>query len=240
MQQLPLGVRLPDRAVFASFLPARNGQAVEHLHRAADARIAGTTWLCGPNGAGKTHLLQAVCAQANSTMSAAYVPLRDLGRLGIGVLDGLRQLECLCLDDVDEVVGQLEWERALFGVLREIEESGGRLGAAAQAPPALLRWALPDLGSRFSASAIFQLRVLDETEQQAALQLRARLRGFELPDETSRWLQRRYPRDMRKLYELLDTLDEAALVAQRRLTVPFIREVLGLVQADGQGGDSSS
>ena len=240
MQQLPLGVRLPDRAVFASFLPARNGQAVEHLHLAADARIAGTTWLCGPNGAGKTHLLQAVCAQANTTMSAAYVPLRDLGRLGIGVLDGLRQLECLCLDDVDEVVGQLEWERALFGVLREIEESGGRLVTAAQAPPALLQWALPDLGSRFSASAIFQLRVLDEAEQQAALQLRARLRGFELPDETSRWLQRRYPRDMRKLYELLDTLDEAALVAQRRLTVPFIREVLGLVQADGQGGDSPS
>jgi DnaA family protein len=240
MQQLPLGVRLPDRAVFASFLPARNGQAVEHLRRAADARVAGTIWLCGPNGAGKTHLLQAVCAQANTTMSAAYVPLRDLARLGIGVLDGLRQLECLCLDDIDEVVGQLEWERALFGVLREIEESGGRLVTAAQAPPALLQWALPDLGSRFAASAIFQLRVLDETEQQAALQLRARLRGFELPDETSRWLQRRYPRDMRKLYELLDTLDEAALIAQRRLTVPFIREVLGLVQADGQGGDPSS
>ena len=68
--------------------------------------------------------------------------------------------------------------------------------------------------------------MLDEAGQQAALQLRARLRGFELPEETSRWLQRRYPRDMRKLYERLDTLDEAALVAQRRLTVPFIREVL--------------
>jgi DnaA-homolog protein len=237
MQQLSLGVRLPDRAVFASFLPARNGQALEHLRQAAAAQIAGATWLCGPPGAGKTHLLQAVCAQAGTRMSAGYVPLRELGRLGVGVLDGLRHLECLCLDDVDQVAGQLEWERELFGVLREIEESGGRLIAAAEAPPALLRWALPDLGSRFSASAIFQLRVMDEGERQAALQLRARLRGFELPEETSRWLQRRYPRDMHKLYELLDTLDEAALVAQRRLTVPFIREVLRL-QANGQSGDS--
>jgi DnaA family protein len=58
------------------------------------------------------------------------------------------------------------------------------------------------------------------------LQLRARLRGLELPEETWQWLQRRVPRDMRTLYELLDTLDEAALSAQRRLTVPFIREVL--------------
>jgi DnaA family protein len=228
MQQLPLGVRLPDRAVFASFLPARNGQAVEHARQVANAEVAGTTWLCGLGGAGKSHLLQAVCAQASTTMRAGYVPLAELGQLGVGVLEGLRQLECLCLDDVDGVVGQLEWERAIFGVLREIEESGGRLVVSAEAPPALLKWALPDLGSRFSASAIFQLRVLDEVEQQAALQLRARLRGFDLPEETSRWLQRRFPRDMRKLYELLDTLDEAALVAQRRLTVPFIREVLRL------------
>jgi DnaA family protein len=52
------------------------------------------------------------------------------------------------------------------------------------------------------------------------------LRGLELPDETWHWLQRRLPRDMRTLYGLLDTLDEAALAAQRRLTIPFIREVL--------------
>jgi DnaA-homolog protein len=226
VQQLPLGVRLPDRAVFTSFLPARNGQAVEHLRRVANAQIAGTSWLCGPPGAGKTHLLQAVSAQASTTMRTGYLPLKELARLGIGVLEGLRQIDCLCIDDIDQVVGEQEWERALFSVLQGSEESGGRLIAAAESPPALLRWALPDLGSRFSASAVFQLRVLNEAEQQAALQLRARIRGVELPDETSRWLQRRYPRDMRKLYELLDTLDEAALVAQRRLTIPFIREVL--------------
>jgi DnaA family protein len=228
MQQLPLGVRLPDRAVFSSFLPARNGQAVDHLRGMADAHIAGTSWVCGPDGAGKTHLLQAVSAKASTIMRAGYLPLKELVRFGVDVLEGLRQLECLCIDDVDSVVGQREWERAIFGVLQGIEEGGGRLIAAAESPPALLKWALPDLGSRFSASAVFQLRVLDEAEQQAALQLRARLRGVELPDETSRWLQRRYPRDMRKLYELLDTLDEAALVAQRRLTIPFIRKVLGL------------
>jgi DnaA family protein len=228
MQQLPLGVRLPDRAVFTSFLPARNGQVVDHLRRMADGQIAGTSWVCGPHGAGKTHLLQAVSAQASATLRTGYLPLKELVRFGVEVLEGLRQLECLCIDDIDAVVGQREWERAIFGVLQGIEEGGGRLIAAAESPPALLQWALPDLGSRFAASAVFQLRVLDEAEQQAALQLRARLRGVELPDETSRWLQRRYPRDMRKLYELLDTLDEAALVAQRRLTIPFIREVLGL------------
>jgi DnaA family protein len=225
MRQLPLGVRIPDRAVFASFLPARNAQAVDHLQRVARGEISGASWICGPAGAGKTHLLQAVCVQASESQRAGYFPLAELRAHGTEVLEG-PQLDCLCLDDVDAVIGDPQWERALFGIFREFDERGARLVAAAASPPALLKWSLPDLGSRFGASAVFQIRVLDENEQHDALQLRARLRGFELPDETARWLQRRFPRDMRTLYELLDTLDEAALVAQRRLTVPFIRSVL--------------
>jgi DnaA-homolog protein len=226
MQQIPLGLRLPDRAVFASFLPARNAEALAHARRIAAGAAAGLSWLCGPPAAGKTHLLQAICAAASARAAAGYLPLAELASLGVGVLEGVPQLACLCIDDVDALAGRLEWERALFGVLREIEDAGGALVLAAAAPPALLPWALPDLGSRCAAAAVLQLRPLDEGEQQAALQLRARLRGVELPAATLRWLQRHFPRDMRSLYELLDTLDVAALAAQRRLTVPFIREVL--------------
>jgi DnaA family protein len=226
MRQLPLGVRIPDRAVFATFLPARNAEVTEHLARLARGESAGTAWLCGLQGTGKSHLLQAACVQASETMRAAYFPLAELRALGVEVLEGAAQFDCVCIDDMDAVTGSLEWERALFGILREIEERGARLVVSAASPPSLVQWALPDLGSRFTASLVFQLRALDEEEQQEALRLRAHLRGFELPDETSRWLQRRFPRDMRALYELLDTLDEAALIAQRRLTVPFIRSVL--------------
>jgi len=247
VRQLPLGIRVPDRAVFASFFEGSNAEALSYVSRIAAGAQGGVTWLCGPNGAGKTHLLQASCvaadeggvgggvaraatatsAQSRGEMRAGYFPLRELSSLGVGILEGLPEIDCVCLDDIDAVAGRDEWERALFALYRETEDRGGRLLASAVAPPALLPWSLPDLGSRFSASTIFQLRVLDEDEQRQALQLRARVRGFELPDETARWLQRRFPRDMRTLYELLDTLDEAALVAQRRLTIPFIRSVLG-------------
>ena len=266
MQQIPLGVRIPDRAVFETFFPGRNAQAVEYAmgiagrggasvgeaaagrHRGGGSHAAqgvgpeavadfgaalttdvGTpavTWLCGPTSVGKTHLLQSIVARASRRGRAGYLPLIELAPLGVGVLDGLTSLVCLCLDDLDRVVGQLDWEKTLFGLLREIQERDGNLVVSAQAPPALLPWALGDLGSRFTAAAIFKLYELDEDEQQKALQLHAHVRGFELPDDTARWLQRRFPRDMRTLYGLLDTLDEAALVAQRRLTVPFIRSVL--------------
>jgi len=249
MQQLPLGVRIPDRAVFESYFSGQaNAQAVEHAMRIASGvaasgpdgttarggvsgagREVGTqavTWLCGPTSVGKTHLLQAIVARASTRGRAGYFPLIELAPLGVGVLEGLTSLDCICLDDLDQVAGQLDWEKTLFGLLREIQERDSSLVVSAKAPPALLPWSLRDLGSRFTAAAIFQLHELDEDDQQKALQLHAHVRGFELPDDTARWLQRRFPRDMRTLYSLLDTLDEAALVAQRRLTVPFIRSVL--------------
>lgn len=226
MRQLPLGIRTPDRAVFASFLAGRDAQAVEHLRSLAQGAAGGAAWICGPSGAGKTHLLQATCVLASERLRAGYLPLREVGPLGSGALEGLTELDCLCVDDLDAVAGNPEWEHALFGLHREMEERGGRLVAAAQVPPALVRWALGDLGSRWAASAVFQLRGLEETERTRALQLRARARGLELPDGTAQWLQRRFPRDMRTLYDLLDTLDEAALIERRRLTVPFIRSVL--------------
>jgi DnaA family protein len=72
------------------------------------------------------------------------------------------------------------------------------------------------------------VHALDEHAREAALKLRARHRGLELPGDTARYLLKRSRRDMASLYELLDKLDLEALRAKRRLTIPFVREVLEL------------
>ncbi|MGC1460321.1 MAG: DnaA regulatory inactivator Hda [Steroidobacteraceae bacterium] len=226
MDQLPLGLRPADRAVFDTFWPTGNEQLLAHLKAVARGAAAGVTWLAGAHASGKSHLLQAVCALAPATRRCGYFPLAQLAALGPAALEGLPRLDLVCLDDVQRAAGDAHWERALFGLHRELEDSGGALLAAAPEAPALLPWGLADLGSRFTAAAIFALRPLEEAAQREALMLRAKVRGFELPEDVARWLQQRYPRDMGTLYQLLDTLDSAALVAQRRLTLPFIRSVL--------------
>jgi DnaA-homolog protein len=85
---------------------------------------------------------------------------------------------------------------------------------------------LADLASRLNGGVVLTLQALDEQEQLAALQLRAQLRGFELPEETGQFLLRRLPRNMTALCNFLDELDAASLVAQRRLTVPFVKAVM--------------
>jgi DnaA-homolog protein len=232
MQQLPLAMRLRERSVFESFVAGPNLEAVEHLRAIADgtAAVAGaeTFWLSGPAGVGKSHLLQAVCARAQrADRVVAYLPLAELRALGAETLEGWQHARLVALDDLSAVAGERDWEQRLFGMHREAQERGAVLIAAAIEPPLRLRFALPDLASRFAAATLLPLRALDEAQQREALRLRARARGLELPEETALYLQRRFPRDLPTLYQLLDTLDQAALQAQRRVTVPFIRSVLG-------------
>ena len=226
MKQLTLGVQLKERATFASFLTARNTELVAHLQHVAAARPAGATWIAGPHTAGKSHLLQAVCAALPAGVHAAYLPLETLLPFGPGALDGAENLELACYDDVQTIAGSAEWEERLFSVWQRASERGTTLLFAARENPAHVAYELADLKSRLASSVVFPVRELNDEEQIAALNLRAHLRGFELPAETARYLQRRFPRDMRTLCEILDTLDDAAFAAQRRITVPFIRDVI--------------
>lgn len=227
MKQLPLAMRLRERAVFDSFVAGANLAAVEQLRALARGASAGVYWLSGAQGVGKTHLLQATCAMARSAgADTAYLPLSQLVALGPETLEGWHSSRVVALDDLAAVAGRRDWEQGLFRLYREAEERGAALLASAAAPPLLLNFSLPDLGSRFAAATLLPLRALDESEQRQALRLRARARGLELPEETALYLQRRFRRDLATLYELLDAIDEAALQAQRRLTVPFIRQVL--------------
>lgn len=230
MQQLPLGVRLRDRANFASFVPGENGGLVrwlESLARGEAPLTSRVALLQGAEGAGKTHLLLAATALASARSRAGYVDLPDLREAGPAVLDGWQGLDFLAVDDLQAVIGEPAWEAALFRLYRDFDERGAVLLFASERPPATLPWTLSDLRTRVLGSTTHAVQELDEPGRLEALKTRAALRGVELPAETLRYLQRRFPRDMRTMYALLDTLDDAALSAQRRLTVPFVREVLG-------------
>lgn len=231
MRQLTLGVGIRNRASFATFQAAAAPEALLHLQRLA-AGQPGIVWLYGPRAVGKSHLLQAVCAVSAPGLRVGYFPLAEMvtpaqqSQLRAS-LDGWQSLNICCVDDIDRAVGDEQLERALFSLYREIEEAGSALVVSALGPPASLAWRLADIGSRFGAAHIYRLRELTEPEQMLALRQRAQQRGLQLPDETIRYLQRRFPRDMRSLCEVLDRLDAASLAEQRRITVPFVRQVLG-------------
>ena len=224
MSQLALPLQLADYAVFDTFLAAGNEPAVDYLASLVDAAPGQGAWLWGAPATGKSHLLQATCERFADR--AAYVPLADLAAAGPALLEGLDSRQLVCIDDVDRVAGDDRWERGLFVLCNALLEAGHHLVVSAAAAPRETGIALPDLRSRLQRLATFHIRPLDDAARMAALQLRAGHRGLELPEDTARFLMARSRRDMQSLYALLDKLDLEALRAQRRLTIPFVRDVL--------------
>jgi DnaA family protein len=235
MQQLPLSMRLRDSARFENFVPGANAEVCELLAAPPGTASPRVLWLWGRAGTGKTHLLQAACAAAGERgLAAAYVDLPQAPASGF--LDGCETLDLVCLDGLDAVAADREWNAAVFRLHTLLQDGAGRLVVASASPPASLPLVLPDLRSRLLAASVHQLAEPAEAEQCEALQRRAAARGLELADEAALYLVHRLPRDMHSLFAVLDELDVASLVAQRRLTLPFLRAAL---EARGQAPQGS-
>ncbi len=203
-----------------------NAEAVHHVQRTAagDAGAEQFLFLWGTANVGKSHVQQAACQLATENQrTVAYLPLVELLDLSVEIFDGLEQMSLVCLDDVQFIAGNAEWEEALFHFYNRVRDAGGALLVTANVTPSALAVTLPDLQSRLAWGPVLQLNELDDAGKISALQLRAKGRGFELPDEVAQFLMKRSARDMASLFALLDRLDEASLVQQRRLTIPFVR-----------------
>ncbi|MCK2183346.1 DnaA regulatory inactivator Hda [Halomonas getboli] len=226
--QLPLGVGLRDDATFANFHPGPSATLVDRLTRQLDDDGEPFLYLWGAEGVGRSHLLQAAChAASDRDRRALYLPLAELGHFPPLMLEEVERLDLVAIDDLDRVVGRKRWEEALFHAFNRLRDAGKRLIIAAEAPPRQLSVKLPDLASRLTWGMTFHVQGLGDDDRLAALQLRARVRGMQLPDEVARYILHRGPRRLDALFEALETLDRASLSAQRKLTIPFVKQALG-------------
>jgi len=231
MRQLSLGVRLNDAAVFETYLPGPNEEAVSFVERLAAGGADSGAWIWGISGSGKTHLLQAACRAAGlAARNAGYLPMDKLAKHGPDVLEGWQDRELVALDSLESVAGSEVFEAAVFRLFNDLQAAGGRLLIATECSPGNLPIKLADLKSRLAWGVTYQLERLDDDQCVSALKLRARHRGLEMPDATARYLMRRLPREIATLCDWLDRLDIASLAAQRRLTVPFVRDVLNTAE----------
>lgn len=226
--QLPLALRWPAQQRFDTFVGGANGTTVALLQAAAQTAAAPWAFVAGPVGSGKTHLLLAACAAASAAGRATqYLPLASLSGDRAIALRALGGSDLLALDDVHALAGDRAAEHALFDLYDRCKMEKCTLLFAANAPPAQLGVTLPDLLSRLSACAQAWLMPLDDATRRGLLRERAQARGLVLDDVALDWLFAHTPRDLGSLAAQLERIDRAALAAQRRVTVPFLRGLLG-------------
>lgn len=227
-QQLTLDIQLPDDETFASFWPGGQEAVLASLQQGLNAEQGGSLYLWGPQGSGKSHLLHAAMNWcAGCYQPSSYIPLHYAQSLSPDVLQGLEQMHLICLDNIEQIAGNKSWEEAIFDLFNRVKEHGKLLVVTADAAARHLELQLPDLRSRLDWGLSYQLQQPGDEEKLAILQLRANARGLVLSDDAGRFLLHRSSRNMADLWQTLAQLDTASMAAQRKLTIPFIKEVLG-------------
>ena len=232
VSQLTLSVQLPDDETFASFQSKSNQMVVKQVthfldHIVDDHKKVHSLYLFGLSGVGKSHLLHASCTYVDKLgVTSLCLSFSELTQLSVDVLDGLENIDLVCLDDIQLIAGDKQWQQAIFDLYNRMVEQNKCLIITGDQSAAQLNISLPDLVSRLSWGLTEQLKPLTDKEKSFALQYRAQQRGLFISDDVASFLINRLSRDMTSLLAALEQLDQASIREQRRITIPFIKDVL--------------
>ncbi|TNF38528.1 MAG: DnaA regulatory inactivator Hda [Gammaproteobacteria bacterium] len=224
--QLALDLQLRESHTFDNFISGDNALAMAMLKQMANNDGEQQLYLWGDQFIGKSHLLQATCQLATSLQhSISYLPLSMMLQYPATVLEGLEQIDLVCVDDIQRLQQQIDWQEAMFDLINRMREQQKKLVFASLLPPNELDLQLEDLRSRLNWGPVIQLKPLDDSGKKQALQMRAQMRGFELPEAVAVFMLNNYSRDLNGLFDKLEQLDRASLMQQKRLTIPFVKQV---------------
>ena len=227
-QQFSLDVALRPFATFDTFVSPEDNELLPLLKDLAQASNEPRQFfIWGADQTGKSHLLQAICnLLAGTKQKAFYISFKELVGIDTEILAGLHQLDVICIDDVDRVLGKKEWDQALFQLINEMRMRNKSLVMTATHNPSKVNLSFPDLASRLPWGPVYKLNHLTDQQKEIALQWHAKARGFEISADVCSFLLKRYPRELTKLVDILEQLDQQSLAQQRKVTVPFVKSIL--------------
>lgn len=224
-QQLPLNFLHFEEKTFDQFVFGPNSTLLSLLNDPLQQLI----FIWGDTYSGKSHLLSALYQQyLENHQSAIYLPLSAKQEISIGMLENIEYSNLVCIDDIDSIAGDKEWEEALFYLYNQMKTLGNRLLISGQNNAQNINFLLKDLKSRLQWGVTFRLKSLEDRDKIKVLQNRAELQLFSLSDEVAQFLLNRVSRNLDDLIKLLDKLDYATLSEQRKLSIPFVKKIIGL------------
>lgn len=227
-EQLLLSLQPHTLATFENFVvPDETKNLVQLLKTFLSNEGEKYIFLSGAAGVGKTHLAQAcsheVIARGGKAMVLDGNTLVDYPPK---TLRGIEALDLVCIDNIERLLGLPAWEEALFHCYNRMQQTPVRLLITASHPPRYLEIQLPDLKSRLMQGLVLHVEGLSDAQKAAVLQHRAAQRGMRLTNTVAEFIVHRVTRNMSNIQSVLDTLDNASMVAQRRITVPFVKQTL--------------
>ena len=184
-------------------------------------------FLYGIKKSGKSFLLQSVCNFYDSkNKSSLYVPISDVKKYGISFMDSLDNLDVICIDDIDLINSNKEWEIAIFNLINDCLISKCRLIFSSSLNPSSIKFDLKDLISRIKKIDHVELFPVSEDKLNDALIFICNLRSINLGEKEINYLVTYSKRNISDLINIINKLDKTSMQLKRKITIPLIKEVI--------------
>jgi DnaA family protein len=225
--QVPLQFEFQGNQTFDSFFAGNNAEIISQLKAMAGENGEQQIFIWGEPGSGKSHLLQACCHLAKTAgKDPFYLAFPEYNLPPTSLLDGLENLDLVCFDDLQHIAENVAWQHELFNFYNRQRQNNHQLLIAADCPPKYLPFTLADLKTRMGWGLNLKIQSLQDDQLIDALRHKAHFLGFDIPPPVGKFLLTHYVRDLPALWLLLEKIDRATLVAQRKLSIPFLKKIL--------------
>ena len=196
----------------------------ESLVKALSNKDGDDIVITGKKGFGKSYLLQSMCNDHSSdSFSVSYIPLREAIKLQPELLDGLESLDLVCIDDLEKIASNKEWQVACFNLINHCSESGCRLIFSCMEGEDDF---FPDLLSRLKKMTNYKINPTPDSQLADALKFIASNLRIPIKDREINFLLNTCSRDLPKLIVSLKEIDSLSMESKRKITIPLIKELL--------------
>ena len=145
---------------------------------------------------------------------------------GVEIFESLENMNLICVDDIEEAISKIEWEKAIFNLINKALISKSRLILSSSQDLKSLNFALPDLESRIRKIQSFELYPINDKDIFDALKYISKLTSINLGDKEAKYLLTYSQRNISNLVQILESLDQLSMEMKRKITIPLIKEVI--------------
>ena len=224
-RQLALQMQINERASLNNFFVSKNNiKTIQILKNILLSSNKGTQVFIDDLGSnGKSYLLQALCNDfSNSNNSSIYIPIQKAIKLDPSILEGVSQLNLICIDDVDQI-NKREWEIALFNLINECYEKECFLLLAGRINKLEV---IPDLVSRIKKMETLRLEPINDDELFEATLAISKNLNIEISDKNMNYLINNSKRDIKTIFRILSQLEKESLERKKSIGLNLIKEVI--------------
>ena len=225
-RQLALQIQINERASLKNFFVSKNNnktiQILKNILHGSDNEFQIFIDDLGSNG--KSYLLQAICNDFSySDNSSIYIPMLEAINLDPSILEGVSDLNLICIDDVDLINKRSEWEIALFNLINECYDKECLLFLAGNINKLE---AIPDLVSRIKKMKILRLNATNDDELLEATQAISNNLNIKISDKNMNYLINNSKRDIKTIFRTLTKLERESLERKKSIGLNLIKEVI--------------